>query len=353
MTVLTILGARPQFIKAAALSKALAKEGITEVLVHTGQHYDANMSADFFAELGLAEPKHHLAINGGSDNEQTARMMLALEPILEAENPDLVIVFGDTNTTLAGALSSKKLKLPLAHIEAGMRSYLPNQPEEVNRVLSDRISDLCFTSSALSQQILLKEGIPSSQVFNCGDLMYDLFLKHWEEKSLPADATLTKNFALLTFHRQENVDDPKRLRAWVGALNELAKEIDLVCPLHPRTRKKLAESKLHLEAHIIAPQPYLNILGLIDAAQIVITDSGGLQKETYFGRKACLTLRAATEWTELIESGTNRLCTPDNLLENYRALSTKDLQFSNLYGDGKSAQAIAHEIRFYIENSLK
>lgn len=345
MKVATILGARPQFIKAAALSKALENEGISEVLIHTGQHYDPNMSGNFFTELGINPPQYQLNIHGGTDVQQTARMLASLEDILREEQADLVLVFGDTNSTLAGALAAKKCGFPLAHIEAGMRSYLPNQAEEINRVLSDRISDLLFTSAERYRSILTTEGIPENQIFNCGDLMYDLFQQKWEKRSLPADAHLPKQFALLSIHRQENVDSESKLSEWVQALNDLAIEIPLVCPLHPRTKQRLEQFGLHLNAQILEPSPYLEILGLIDKSSLVITDSGGLQKEAYFGKKACLTLRDASEWLELLESGANRLCNANNLLEQYRKIIKDQHIFAPLYGDGQSAQRIAKTIK--------
>lgn len=345
MKVATILGARPQFIKAAALSAALHEKGIEEVLIHTGQHYDPNMSANFFAELGIAPPKHQLNIHGGSDVQQTAKMLASLEAILLEENPDVVIVFGDTNSTLAGALAAKKCRFPLAHIEAGMRSYLPNQAEEINRVLSDRISDLLFTSAEAYRSILIKEGIAESTIFNCGDLMYDLFLQRWDQRSLPAAINLPDKFALLSLHRQENVDSLEALTAWVSSLNKLAQEIPLVCPLHPRTKQRLEQFKLQLNAQILAPSPYLEMLGLIDRASLVLTDSGGLQKEAYFGKKPCLTLREASEWTELLASGTNKLSQPQNLLERYQQIQQQAHQFPPLYGEGISAKCIAQVIQ--------
>ncbi len=349
MKVVTILGARPQFIKAAALSKALKNHGIEEVLVHTGQHYDANMSGNFFKELGLDSPKHNLDIHGGTDTDQTARMMQALEPILKKEAPGLVIVFGDTNTTLAGALAAKKGAFSLVHIEAGMRSYLPNQAEEINRVLTDRISDLCFTSSFSASENLRKEGFSDPQIFECGDLMYDLFLQNWEKRTLAEGVVLPSRFALLTLHRQENVDQPDRLESWVRELQKLAEEIRLVCPLHPRTQKRLAAQNLNLPAQILPPLSYFQILGLLERASLVLTDSGGLQKESYFAKRPCLTLRENTEWTELLESGSNLLCSPESLAENFRAIRNESHRFPLLFGHGESAQCIAHHLALHLQ----
>jgi len=351
MKVLTVIGARPQFIKAAPLSRALAAKGIEEVLLHTGQHYDANMSQDFFEELGIPEPQYRLNISGLSHGAMTGRMMEAIETILLDEQPQMVIVFGDTNSTLAGALAAKKIGIPVAHIEAGMRSNLEFQVEEINRVLSDRISNLHFVSSPSAKKNLIAEGYPEERIIESGDIMLDLFNEQAPKIGAPKIANLPARFALLTLHRQENVDDPKILKAWIEALNRLSEEIELIIPLHPRTKSKLATLDLKLKARFIEPCAHHEILGLIKASSIVISDSGGLQKEAYFCNKPCLTLREATEWVELVDAGLNKLCHPGNLMEQYKELIQQDLSYPSFYGNGQAAAIIARSIFDYLAAS--
>lgn len=351
MKVLTVIGARPQFIKAAPLSKALEAKGIEEVLLHTGQHYDANMSQDFFEELGIPEPQYRLNISGLSHGAMTGRMMETIEKVLQEEQPQMVIVFGDTNSTLAGALAAKKIGIPVAHIEAGMRSNLEFQVEEINRVLSDRISNLLFVSSPSAKANLKAEGYAEERIIESGDIMLDLFNEQAPKIGLPNIEALPARFALLTLHRQENVDHPKTLKAWIEALNKLSEEIELVIPLHPRTKSKLAALNLKLNAHFIEPCAHNEILGLIKASSIVVTDSGGLQKEAYFCQKPCLTLREATEWVELVDAGLNKLCHPYNLVEHYKELIQKDLSYPSFYGNGQAAAIIARSIYDYLSAS--
>lgn len=348
MKVITIIGARPQFIKAAPLSHALKKQGIDELIIHTGQHYDPLMSQAFFDELNIPEPKYNLNISQLSHGAMTGRMLEAIETVLLKEEPEMVIVFGDTNSTLAGALAAKKIGIPLAHIESGMRSYLNFQPEEINRVLCDRISDLLFVSSSSARQNLINEGHTQEKIVFSGDIMYDLFRAHKDEAGHIQLKGLATPFALVTLHRQENVDDPNKLRFWLKAWNDLAQHIPVVIPLHPRTKAKIEALDFNLNAQIIDPCSYLEMLGLLKACTLVITDSGGLQKEAYFAEKACLTMRDATEWIELIEVGANRLCSPDNLVAEYSEILKAKLEFPELFGDGHAAEIIAQKIKFLL-----
>ncbi|WP_421754458.1 non-hydrolyzing UDP-N-acetylglucosamine 2-epimerase [Croceimicrobium sp.] len=351
MKVATVVGARPQFIKAAPLSRALKAAQIEEFIVHTGQHQDANMSGSFFSELGLAEPRYQLSINNLPHGAMTGRMLEQIESILLGEQPDMVVVFGDTNSTLAGALAAKKAGIPVAHIEAGMRSGLDFQPEEINRILTDHLSSLLLTSNEEAKEHLLKEGISEDKIVVSGDLSLDLFRWQKTHRRLPAGLELPSSFALLTLHRQENVDEPARLKAWIEALEKVAKHISIVCPLHPRTQARLDKLGLSLPAQIIPPCGHAEILGLTEASTMVLTDSGGLQKEAYFSERPCLTLREATEWTELVEGGSNMLCEPENLEKHFLELQSKALKYPALYGDGKAAIFIARKIREFIESN--
>jgi UDP-GlcNAc3NAcA epimerase len=319
MKVLTIVGARPQFVKAAVVSRALqSHENLSEVLVHTGQHYDANMSDVFFREMDLRAPKYNLEIKGCSHGESTGKMLIAIEEVLNTERPDRVLVYGDTNSTLAGALAASKLQIPIAHVEAGLRSFNRAMPEEINRILTDRLSTLllCPTETAVSH--LHKEG--GTEVFPeihlVGDVMYDAFL-FYRRKALAERerSTLPKSerFALCTIHRQENTDDPKALAAIVESLNVFSSQIELICPLHPRTRARIDSMGLKPRFTCVPPQGYFEMLRLLTHCQLVLTDSGGLQKEAYFAQKPCFTIRTETEWTELVAAGVNFLVPPARL----------------------------------------
>jgi UDP-GlcNAc3NAcA epimerase len=314
LRVLTVVGARPQFIKAAALSRALARYAIAEIMVHTGQHFDPGMSDVFFDELNIPAPSHHLGINGGGHGEMTGRMLQALEPVMMAERPNVVVVFGDTNSTLAGALCAAKLNIPLAHVEAGLRSFDRRMPEDINRLVADHLSEflLCPTAAAVAN--LAAEGITRG-VHHVGDVMYDAALhaaraaearsELLERLGLPSGS-----FALATVHRAENTDSPDALARVVQWLVEQAKTQPVVLPLHPRTRLALARDEMTTDGiRLIEPLGYLDMTVLLRTAAVVFTDSGGLQKEAYFHRVPCVTLRPVTEWIETIEAGWNRLWT--------------------------------------------
>ena len=321
MKILTVLGARPQFIKASVVSKAIAdRPGLREVVVHTGQHHDENMSAVFFDELGMREPQYPLSINGGGHGEMTGRMLIEVEKVLVAERPDVVLVYGDTNSTLAGALAAVKLHIPIAHVEAGLRSFNMRMPEEVNRILTDRISRWLFAPTDEAVAHLQREGMDSDRIHCVGDVMYDVAIQHGQR----ADhifAELCERFALdasgyvlVTVHRAENTDAPERLRTIVEALTRVADHMQVVWPLHPRTRAALQREglldSLGAKITLIDPQGYLAMVALERRATVIATDSGGVQKEAFFHKVPCVTLRDETEWIELVNSGWNRLAPP-------------------------------------------
>ena len=335
--IATIVGARPQFVKAAAVSRAIAAApGLDECLIHTGQHYDDAMSGVFFRELGLAEPDHNLGIAAATHGAMTGRMLEGIERILIAEEPDLVLVYGDTNSTLAGALAAAKLHLPVAHVEAGLRSFNRQMPEELNRVVTDHLAKLLFCPTAAAIENLRREGI-SDGVHHTGDVMYDATL--FAIEAARASDVLTRlgleagDYSLCTLHRAENTDDPGQLARLCDYLGAVAAAGRLVVPLHPRTRAALARHGLGLGAAlVIEPAGYLDLHALLQGSAMVYTDSGGLQKEAYFHGKRCVTLRGETEWVETIEHGWNRLWEGADFTEPRRPIPD--------YGDGHAAQAI-------------
>ncbi len=315
--VLTIVGARPQFIKAAAVSRAICNyqsNEISEIIVHTGQHFDENMSKVFFDELDIPRPAYNLEISGGNHGFMTGRMLEAIETVLLNEKPDWVLVYGDTNSTLAGALAAAKIHIPVAHVEAGLRSFNMRMPEEINRILADRISTLliCPTDTAVSN--LRTEGI-TRNVHNLGDVMYDVALFYQEQARKNSNCLQRLNldhggFALVTCHRAENTDNFERLKAITIALEKIAASIPVVLPLHPRTRKKLADYDLFDKLNniqIIEPLPFLDMIALEQSSAVIFTDSGGVQKEAFFYGVPCITLRDETEWVETVTIGANQL----------------------------------------------
>ncbi|MEI6613690.1 MAG: UDP-N-acetylglucosamine 2-epimerase (non-hydrolyzing) [Chrysiogenales bacterium] len=354
MKVMTIVGARPQFIKAVAVSRALAAQGnITEILVHTGQHFDENMSDIFFAELGILQPTYNLGIGGSSHGAMTGAQLIQIERLLLSEKPDWVLVYGDTNSTLSGALAAAKLHIPIAHVEAGLRSFNRTMPEEINRVLTDQVSALLFAPTALAMRNLAREGIRSQRCFQVGDVMFDASLYFGElasKKSTILDSLKLKagKFILATVHRAENTDDPDRLKVILSALGIISKILPLVWPVHPRTRKQIESH--HLAAHLgtsvrlIDPVGYLDMLVLERHAALIATDSGGVQKEAFFYGIPCVTLRSETEWPELVDAGWNRLAPPVDSASVVSvilaALGTKG-QAVQPYGDGYAGSRIA------------
>lgn len=348
-TIATVVGARPQFIKVAPVSRALAETGkIREVLIHTGQHFDAGMSDVFFQELGIAKPAHHLEIHGGGHGAMTGAMLQKLEPVLEELRPEHVLVYGDTNSTLAGALVAAKLHIPVAHIEAGLRSFNRAMPEEINRVVTDHLSDILFASTDMAVANLMREGVEAHRVHQVGDVMYDaalLFSQNPGRAGLLASVGVEPGrYVLATVHRADNTDTPARLRNLVTALDAVAAELPVVLPLHPRTAGRMQAAGLAFErVKTIPPVGYLDMVALESQAAVIATDSGGVQKEAFFYKVPCVTLRDETEWVELVDLGWNRLASPatDGLAQAILgALGTKG-DDAQPYGDGRSAQTIA------------
>lgn len=356
MKIATIVGARPQFIKAAALSRSVQQSSeVKEILIHTGQHYDHNMSAVFFKEMEIPEPQYNLNIGGISHGAMTGRMIESIEKVLQDERPDWVVVYGDTNSTLAGALAAVKLHIPVAHVEAGLRSYNRKMPEEINRILTDQCSERLFTPSEHSTHILKKEGIPEEKISQVGDIMYDVAL-FYQEKALRSSAIIQKlqlkpqGYALATIHRAENCENPHRLKEIFAGLEAIAKYVEVVIPLHPRTKKMLVEQNFCQEKsrlQILEPVGYFDMISLESQAQVILTDSGGVQKEAYFFKVPCLTLRDETEWVELITHGFNKLTKParEVIEEEYRQIIKRELVWNtSLYGDGTTSIKILNNL---------
>lgn len=314
-------------------------------MLHTGQHFDSNMSDIFFNQLNIPRPHIQLDIHGGSHGEMTGRMLAEIEQALLEHKPDRVLVYGDTNSTLAGALAAAKLHIPVAHVEAGLRSFNMQMPEEINRILTDQISDLLFCPTDTAVKNLNNEGFANKpvQVLQVGDVMQDSALLFAEKAVAPA-GELPEGFILATLHRAENTDNPQRLAAIVSALNTLHKTVaPVVLPLHPRTRKLIAQHGLELNVHLVDPVGYFEMVWLLDHCNLVLTDSGGVQKEAFFFGKACVTMRDQTEWVELIEAGANELVGADaaKIIEAAsRNVGRKVQDTHNLYGGGKAAQRI-------------
>ncbi len=352
--IVTVLGARPQFVKASVVSAALKGAGrVDEVVVHTGQHFDANMSQVFFTELGMARPAYQLDIHGGSHGEMTGRMLIETERVLLAEKPDAVLVYGDTNSTLAGALAAVKLHIPVAHVEAGLRSFNMHMPEEINRILTDRIASWLFAPTAAASHHLAAEGLEPGRVHVVGDVMYDVAL-HYGARVTARGGPMQVlglepgGYVLATVHRAENTDDPQRLAAIVDGLAAVAAHIRVVWPLHPRTRAVLQQSgrypSLAQQVTLIDPVGYLDMVQLEKHAALITTDSGGVQKEAFFYQVPCVTLRSETEWVELVEAGWNRLAPPSSaaaVLQAVLGAIGSRGQDVRPYGDGQAAQAIA------------
>ena len=354
MKIVTILGARPQFIKASSLSREIAKHNeIEEVIVHTGQHFDENMSKIFFDEMEIPKPKYNLEINSLSHGAMTGRMLEEIEKVLVLEKPDWVVVYGDTNSTLAGALAAQKMGIKVAHIEAGLRSRDMKMPEEVNRILTDQISTFLFCPTQNAIENLIHEGFGKKKVHmvNCGDIMLDSALYYTSKMKKPENFTIQEDFILATIHRQENTDNREKLSQIVKTFNELHQNgIHIVFPIHPRTRKLLKEYNLKPQFTLLDPVGYLEMIYLLKHCSLVITDSGGLQKEAYFFNKFCITLRDTTEWVELVECGVNTLLNIDNQLTQHisQFIHEKIKNTSNLYGNGNSSQLIVESLKKYL-----
>jgi UDP-GlcNAc3NAcA epimerase len=345
MKIVTIVGARPQFIKAGTVSREIAKHNeIEEIIVHTGQHYDSNMSDVFFEEMQIPKPNYFLGIGGKTHGAMTGQMIEKIEEVLLKENPDWVIVYGDTNSTLAGAIVASKLHIKLVHIEAGLRSFNMEMPEEINRILTDRISSLLFCPTDMAIKNLKDEGFNNfkCKIVKSGDVMQDgaIFYKNL---ALKPSCKIEKNYNLVTIHRAENTDNEKRLRAIFEALNEIAKEKQIILPLHPRTKNII--QKLDINTNnltIIEPIGYLEMVWLINNCDMVLTDSGGLQKEAFFFEKPCITFRDETEWVELVDTGYNILVGSNKkkILKTYQEKKFNNKFNVDLYGMGKASENI-------------
>lgn len=344
LKIVTILGARPQFIKAAVLSRIISEnKEVEEVIVHTGQHFDANMSAIFFDQMNIPKPKYNLDINNLSHGVMTGIMLQKLDKILESENPEVVVVYGDTNSTLAGALVAKKQHKKLVHIEAGLRSYNMQMPEEINRIVTDRIADLLCCPTANAIENLKQEGFDNfnAKIFLSGDIMKDAveYYSGISEKisSIIQEKSLTKDeFVLATVHRQENTQSIKNLTSIFKALEQINDDCNVIMPLHPRTKKVLQDNNLTFNIIFIEPVSYFDMLALLKNCKMVITDSGGLQKEAFFNHKPCVILREETEWVELLEHKFARLAGSDaaDIVFAYRYFKNSVANFSlELYGN--------------------
>jgi len=378
MKIVIIVGARPQFIKAAAISRAIQtsdkkKKKIQEILVHTGQHYDYLMDRVFFEELEIPQPHYHLGVGSGSHGKQTGIMLERIETVLQKEKPEAVLVYGDTNSTLAGALAAAKLNIPVAHVEAGLRSYNRRMPEEINRLITDHLSTFLFCPTSEAVRNLSKEGIKDGRakvVKNVGDVMYDSILHYskiaemkstiledlnlFNPQSLrarglsePEAAIRIPQYYLVTLHRAENTDDPKRLKSILKALNEIGKDVPVILPLHPRTKKMMGVHRLSIKARgvkMIDPVSYLNMVMLEKHARAILTDSGGVQKEAYWFKVPCFTLRDETEWVETVKSGWNVLvgAETERIIEGVHEAMRKVLprKAPNAFGNGKACRKI-------------
>lgn len=356
MKIVTILGARPQFIKAGSVSREIARQvkngvDIKEVIVHTGQHYDVNMSDVFFEEMQIPKPNYFLGIGGKTHGAMTGQMIEKIEEVLVKERPEWVVVYGDTNSTLAGTIAASKLHIKIAHIEAGLRSFNMRMPEEVNRILTDRVSSLLFCPTRLAVDNLTNEGFntwkTNAEIILSGDVMQDgaIFYKDFARK--PIDINISDDFVLCTIHRAENTDNATRLNNIVSALNEIAEEKQVILPLHPRTKSVLEQGSYDVSnLTIIDPVGYLNMVWLIDHCSLVVTDSGGLQKEAFFFAKPCITMRDETEWVELVDNGFNVIvgANKEKIIDAYSESNITSNYDMDLYGLGKASRIILEKI---------
>ncbi len=348
--ILTVVGARPQFIKAAVVSRCIAQsDKLSEVIVHTGQHFDANMSDIFFDEMAIPKPSINLEINSMTHGAMTGRMLEELEKVMLSEKPDIVLVYGDTNSTLAGALAAKKLHIKIAHVEAGLRSFNDRMPEEINRILTDRISDILFCPTDKAVDNLHREGYENinTQIIKVGDVMNDaakFYAGKNDQGQILDDLNVRdKKFILCTIHRQENTDDEEKLKAIAAALNQLNEQYKVVFLIHPRTKGKLKTLGITLNFEPVEPVGYFDMITLLANTALVVTDSGGLQKEAFFFKNNCVTVRNQTEWVELVENGYNVLsdATESAIIYHCKQMINKTSNFSkNLYGNGDAGEKI-------------
>ena len=345
LKILSLVGARPQFIKEAVLHEEFQKEGIREVLVHSGQHYDFNMSDVFFKVLKIRKPDYNLNVGSGKHGEMTGKIMIRFEEVVLEEKPDVIIVYGDTNTTMAGALVGAKLKIPVAHVEAGLRQEPKDMPEEINRVVTDHVSKYLFCPSRLAVENLKKEGIKEGVYFT-GDVMYDLFLKMkpYFDYSIIDELKLKEDeYIVVTLHRDFNVDNPKKLKRILENLVKLSNEFVVVFPIHPRTRKRVKEfgyEEMLGKLKVIDPVDYLRMMALVEKCKFVITDSGGLQKEAYFAGKRAVVVMPDTAWRELINIGWNYLSDDSHILKVGNFPNFPKANINNVYGSGDAGEKI-------------
>ncbi len=345
MKLCTVVGARPQFIKAAAVSRIIALcSNVTESIIHTGQHYDVNMSDVFFDELDIPRPDYNLGIGGGSHGQNTGRMIEGIEQVLMKEKPDWLLVYGDTDSTLAGAIAAAKLHIPIAHVEAGLRSFNRLMPEEINRIITDHTSNLLFTPTNNATKNLKSEGIEGRKVAQVGDVMQDAALFYHDKAQNIPGLVYRNGFILCTIHRAENTNDIARLISICSALNTIAENTQVILPLHPRTRKIITTVPCDLsKLTLIDPVGYLKMVWLLKECGMVVTDSGGLQKEAFFFNKPCVTIRDQTEWVELVDLGVNKLAGPDKveIVSAVQEMQCKRIVDKyELYGGGNAANRI-------------
>tara|TARA_R110002096_G_scaffold103125_5_gene227370 strand:+ start:1179 stop:2273 length:1095 start_codon:yes stop_codon:yes gene_type:complete len=355
MKIITVVGARPQFVKAATVSRAIIEHNktnpsnaIEELIVHTGQHYDANMSDVFFDEMEIPKPVYSLGVGGGTHGAMTGRQLEKIEEVLLKEKPDYVLVYGDTNSTLAGALAAVKLHIPVVHVEAGLRSFNMQMPEEINRILTDQVSSILFCPTDTAINNLKNEGFENKncQVINVGDVMYDAAMYYSSKSRKPSSVSADDGFALVTIHRADNTDNVDRLSNIVAALNEINLTTPVVCPVHPRTKKMILDLNIKPTFLMIDPVSYFEMIWLLKNCTVVVTDSGGLQKEAYFFKKYCVTIREQTEWVELTQAGVNKLvvAVKSNIVAEVSESLTNVNSISpfkdNIYGDGNAAKSI-------------
>lgn len=361
MKIITVVGARPQFIKAATVSRAILDHNkanpqnlIEELIIHTGQHYDANMSDVFFEEMDIPRPTYTLGIGGSTHGAMTGQQLEKIEGILIKEQPNYVLVYGDTNSTLAGSLAAAKLHIPVIHVEAGLRSFNMQMPEEINRILTDQVSSVLFCPTQTAVDNLHNEGFKNKncKIINVGDVMYDAALYYSSKSKKPKTLDIDSRFVLVTIHRADNTDDQDRLTNIVNALNEINKTVPVICPVHPRTRKMIANLPVTPTFKMLEPVSYFEMIWLLNNCKLVITDSGGLQKEAYFFKKYCITIREQTEWVELTNAGINKLVAAikssivdevSKNLTNRNSLSSFD---DRIYGAGNASTEI---IKFLIK----
>ena len=357
MKIITVIGARPQFVKAAVVSRAIAEHNsscvgdgkIKEVIVHTGQHYDKNMSDVFFEEMLIPKPDYFLNVNGLSHGAMTGQMLEKIEKVLIEESPDYVLVYGDTNSTLAGALAAVKLHIPVAHIESGLRSFNRRMPEEINRVMTDHVSALLFCPTDQAIENLKMEGVIDNKihkVINTGDVMLDAALFYKKDMKKP-DVEFSDNFILATLHRAENTDDLERLQSIFDAFDTISKDKQVILPIHPRTKNIIKTKKIKIcsdNIKLIDPVSYYEMIYLLANCSLVMTDSGGLQKEAYFFKKPCITLRDETEWVELLKNGYNCIsgANKENICNSYNKMKGREISDSFLYGKGSAGKTIVN-----------